>query len=215
MTVPLPDLDDPTPWVHHVTRRGLRATGGPGAAVAGFEDAAPVVLARPGPRHDVVHLAVREVLGLLALVGGLGGVLVAQPTRLRDPESEGVVRDSTAQLGVLVTRGRAGRDVVEVDATIHAYELDDDGSAAWTEVLELEDAGPLAELVVAALEAPAASADTRVGLVYAADRFGHGLGVAPWWRDRHLDGRLDHSQVRAVDRRRVRRARRAASQARS
>lgn len=203
MTIREPQWDDLLPWVHDLGRRGLAAGPAPRAAVVVFDDRGAVLLGRPGVVGDSVHDAVAELVAVLGMLGGADAMAVAQPVRLRDPDVDGVASDATATTAMNLTRAWRDGDVVRTATTVVGMAVDDLGRPAWDDPVELED-GPVEAALAHALSTDPVPDDEVDGVVYAADRFGHGVGAAPRWLARRPRWRLDPDQVRREDRSRVR-----------
>lgn len=198
----IPDWDDLAPWTRAVIEEGMAVGDSPGAAVALFEDGQATVLGRPTTRLGDVGSAVFELVAMLGMLGA-SGMAVVQPIRLREPGDAGPLRDARAETAALVTRAAIDDGIVTTSAALHHFTSDDCGVPVWGTSEEL-DVSPIGEVLAAALRAGSAHGETGAGITYAADRFGHGIAVAPAWRDRYgLDGPLDPSMVRREDRRRV------------
>lgn len=197
----IPHADDLAGWVRRWAEHGLDVGGRPEPVVVVFEDDEPTLHVRPCPAADRADEATVEVLGILALLP-VTHLAVAQPVRLRVPGARGRARDLSARSGMLLTVGRRGQggDVV-LGSTLVPFDRADDGRPRWDDPVDLDGRGPMESVVARVLTTTPVPRRARAGVVYAADRFGHGIAVAGAWRSRYgLDVPLRASMVRDEDR---------------
>jgi hypothetical protein len=175
----------------------------------GFVDDEPVIRVQPGLAAlggGDLTLAMQH-LAVVPVVLGLEQALVFGHARTTDPQiTDEHLRDALARYAIDVEVGRRESDgTVTVDAHLVEREVEG-GEVRWSPPTAMEVGGwtELLRYALAGSERDDGPTLSPGCLAYGLSRSGAVVEVAPGWRERLGSDRLEHREVRTVDRRRAR-----------